>query len=126
MTDLHQHPQHALWAKIEQEKRTDQLIKVVSKSSWSITFIFLLIFAGLAGYEAYYTLSLYQEGMVNFLTVFDTFMPFITVVGGICLTIAILSTVGMFLRLRTSSLSEIQMRLAALEQMIVEQAGKKD
>lgn len=126
MTDLRQHPQHALWAKIEKEKRTDQLIKVVSKSSWSVTFMFLIGFAGISGYEVYHMYSLYQKGMISASSLFDTFMPFIMVIGGICLTIAILSTVGTFFRLRTSSLSEIQLRLAALEEMMVEQAGKKD
>jgi uncharacterized membrane protein len=40
------------------------------------------------------------------------------VVGVLGLLVAILSTVGIFLRLRTASLSEIQLRLAALEEMI--------
>lgn len=123
MTDLHQNPQHALWAKIEQEKRTDNLIRRVSKGSWLVTFVFLLGFAGLAGYETYIALDRYRMGAVSIQNIFDALIPFIAVVGGICLVIAILSTVAVFLRLRTSSLSEIQLRLTALEEMIME--GKK-
>jgi len=36
----------------------------------------------------------------------------------LCLLIAALSTVGVFLRQRTASLAEIQLRLAALEDML--------
>jgi hypothetical protein len=40
------------------------------------------------------------------------------VLGVLSLLIAVLSTVGIFLRLRTASLTEIQLRLAALEQVL--------
>ena len=46
-------------------------------------------------------------------------MPTVAVLGILSLLVATLSTVGIFLRLRTASLSEIQLRLAALEEMIV-------
>ncbi len=45
-------------------------------------------------------------------------MPFIMVLGVVALLIAVLSTVGIFLRMRTTTLSEIQLRLAALERML--------
>ena len=38
------------------------------------------------------------------------------------LLVAVLSTVGVFLRFRTASLAEIQLRLAAVEQMLTDQA----
>ncbi len=47
-------------------------------------------------------------------------MPLIAVTGVLSVLIATVSTVGIFLRLRTASLAEIQVRLAALEQMLLE------
>lgn len=45
-------------------------------------------------------------------------MPLVVVLGTISLLIATLSTVGIFFRLRTASLAEIQLRLAALEDVL--------
>lgn len=45
-------------------------------------------------------------------------MPLIAVVGVLSLLIATPSTVGVFLRLSTASLAGIQLRLAALEDML--------
>ena len=47
--------------------------------------------------------------------------PLLVVVGVTALLIAILSTIGMFVRIRTASLAEIQLRLAALEQVLTGQ-----
>jgi hypothetical protein len=45
-------------------------------------------------------------------------MPLFDVLWKLSLLVAGLSTVGIFLRLRTASLSEIQLRLAALEELV--------
>ena len=45
-------------------------------------------------------------------------MPFLGLPWRRCLLFVALSTVGVFLRQRTASLSEIQLRLAALEEML--------
>lgn len=50
--------------------------------------------------------------------VYDAALPLVAVVGVLSLLIATLGTVGIFLRLRTASLSEIQLRLANLEDMV--------
>jgi hypothetical protein len=42
------------------------------------------------------------------------------VLGELSLLVAVLATVGVFLRFRTASLAEIQLRLAALEGMVGE------
>jgi hypothetical protein len=44
--------------------------------------------------------------------------PLIIALGKLSLLIATMATVAIFLRLRTSSLAEIQLRLAALEDML--------
>ncbi len=49
-------------------------------------------------------------------------LPLVAVVGSISLLIAILATVGVFLRFCTASLSEIQLRMAALEERFLAQS----
>jgi hypothetical protein len=51
-------------------------------------------------------------------------LPFITVVGIFSFLVAVLSTIGMFLRFRTASLAEIQTRLAAMEKMLTSEQAE--
>ena len=46
--------------------------------------------------------------------------------GLVSVLIATLATVAVFLRLRTASLNEIQLRLAALEEMLADERRAKD
>jgi uncharacterized membrane protein len=58
-----------------------------------------------------------------FVQLFEQFSPpFIIVLGVLSVLVGTLSTVGIFLRLRTASLVDIQLRLAALEDML---AGRR-
>jgi hypothetical protein len=57
-------------------------------------------------------------GAATIAAVWQTALPVVTVVGVLSLLIAVLSTVGIFLRLRTASLGEIRLRLGALEDML--------
>lgn len=50
-------------------------------------------------------------------------MPLVIALGILSVLIATVSTIGMFVRMRTASLHEIQLRLAALEEMIVSRSG---
>ena len=45
-------------------------------------------------------------------------LPLVYVVGLVSLLIAVLSTIGVFIRSRTATLGEIQLRLAALESIL--------
>jgi len=56
------------------------------------------------------------------MTVAGMAMPLIGVLWTLSLLVSALTTVGVFLRLRTASLSEIQLRLAALEEMLTAQS----
>ena len=111
--------QEAMWSKIEAEKRRDRLVQGVSIVAWAVTLAVLLVFTVMVGINVSKTLALMRVGAVASDALVETIMPFIAVVGTVSLLIAVLSTVGIFLRLRTSSLSEIQWRLAALEQMLM-------
>jgi ABC-type proline/glycine betaine transport system permease subunit len=107
-----------VWAMIEREKRRERFLRRVSVGAWSVTGGAVTIFGVATGLEVWRTARHAMAGLVTWSAVFETAMPVVAVVGILGLLLAIGSTAGIFLRLRTASLSEIQMRLAALEEMV--------
>jgi uncharacterized membrane protein len=106
------------WAWVEREKRIDRFIRRVSIAAWSVTFLIVLGFAVLTGMQVVEMVRLTAGANLPFAVVTASAMPLIIVLGFLSVLIATLSTIAIFLRLRTSSLAEIQLRLAALEEMI--------
>ena len=119
MTRINEKSKDAIWEMIDREKKKDILIKRVSKIGWIGTVVMLLFFLTITLIDLSLMLERYDLGLVSRESVIDTVVPFAIVLGGLCLIIAILSTVGVFLRMRTTSLLEIQQRLTNLEQMVV-------
>jgi hypothetical protein len=106
------------WAIIENEKRRDRFIRLVNIVAWTSTFLIAGIIATLVGVQV---VELAKGGMLGALpwtSVVAAAMPFLDILWKLSLLIAALSTVGIFLRLRTASLTEIQLRLATLESML--------
>jgi hypothetical protein len=106
------------WALIDAEKRRDRRLRRLSIVAWSITFAIVLLITVLIGIQVSSMVRAFGAGMVPIMAVIGAAMPLIIVVGLLSVLIATLSTVGIFLRMRTASLSEIQLRLAALEEML--------
>jgi hypothetical protein len=107
-----------VWAAIENEKRRDRLIRRMATAGWSVTFVLLLIVGVFTGLSVSHTVRLAVVGVVPWMSVFGVALPFVIVCGVVSLLIATLSTVGVFLRMRTTTLNEVQLRLAALEQVL--------
>ena len=107
-----------VWAAIDQEKRRDRLIRRISVAAWTATFVLILLLALLVGVSEAQMIKAVLAGQLPWMTVLGIAMPLIIVLGIVSLLIATLSTVGIFLRMRTTTLSEIQLRLAALETML--------
>jgi len=105
---------------IESEQRRDRFVRRISVVAWSVTFLMLLAFASLVAFEVSHAYSAVEVGAATIGNVLALTMPLIAVTGVLSVLIATVSTVGVFLRLRTASLAEIQVRLAALEQMLLE------
>ncbi|HEV8365405.1 MAG TPA: hypothetical protein VGQ52_17945 [Gemmatimonadaceae bacterium] len=106
------------WALIDAEKRRDRFIRRLSVIAWSVTFTIVVVFAGL-------TLPGFVEmargalaGNLPWITVVGIATPFMSTLLILSVLVAALSTVGVFLRFRSASLAEIQLRLAALEDML--------
>ena len=112
-----------VWQMIEADKRRDRRLRRLTVAAWSVTLLVVLIFAGMIGREVMRTIQLEEVGVAPPGAVLDAVMPLVGVVGGLSLLIAVLGTVGVFLRLRTASLHEIQLRLSALEEMLAERGS---
>jgi hypothetical protein len=90
----------------------------VAVSAWIITLVFVIALAVLVSIQVAQMARAAMVGAVPWLSVIGIAMPLIIVLGILSVLVASLSTIGMFLRMRTASLTEIQLRLAALETMI--------
>jgi len=112
------------WALIEREKRRDRFIRRVSIIAWSVTGAIVLVFAVLVGAQMLEFARAAAQGEVPWATVWAMGIPLLTVVGLLSALVATLSTIAIFLRLRTSSLSEIQLRLAALEDILSAESSR--
>jgi hypothetical protein len=106
------------WAMIDKEKRRDRFIRRVSVTAWTVTFLIAVVFTVMVGKGVADMARAASVGAVPWSAVTGMAMPLVIVLGFLSLLIATLSTVGIFLRLRTASLAEIQLRLAALEEML--------
>jgi hypothetical protein len=106
------------WSAIEKEKRIDGIVRRVSIAAWTTTFILVSLFAVIVGVQVVEMMAAVQAGVAPRAAIIGSAMPLLVVLGVLSLLIATLSTVGVFLRLRTASLAEIQLRLAALEDML--------
>jgi hypothetical protein len=89
--------------------------------AWTTTFILVLLIAGMVGMQVLEMRKAAAVGAVPWMAVMGSALPLVDVLWKLSLLVATLSTVGIFLRLRTSSLTEIQLRLASLEEMLASQ-----
>jgi hypothetical protein len=110
------------WDIIENEKRRDALIRRACIVAWSVTFGMVLLLAAVLSPAAVQMVRGAMSGDLPWITAAGTLFPLIDVLWKLSLLVATLTTVGVFLRLRSASLADIQLRLAALEQMIGSQS----
>ena len=111
-------PRQDPWAFVDREKRLDRIFRRVAIVAWSVAVLIMLMFTVLFAFQMADLLRGVAAGQMPWLVVFGLAMPFVIVVGCFSVLVATLATIAIFLRLRTASLTEIQVRLAALEEMI--------
>jgi hypothetical protein len=107
-----------VWPGIENERRRDRLVRKVAVAAWSVTGALVLLLGVAVGLQVALVARAAVAGALPWTAVFGVAMPFIIVLGILSVLIATLATIGVFLRLRTASLADIQLRLAALEEML--------
>jgi uncharacterized BrkB/YihY/UPF0761 family membrane protein len=120
MSDTMKNASNSAWDAIENEKKRDQFIRRVCKAAWIVTGVLALFFAILVGIQVVELArgALAGGGEVPWIAVAGVAMPFVISLGMLSVLIATVTTIGMFVRMRTASLHEIQLRLAALEEML--------
>ncbi len=118
MNKINETTNDPVWEMIGKEKKKDNKLKIVSRVAWGTTLLVLMVFLLFTVMDFTKQIDLYHKGIVPYEGVLKTFVPFLIILGSLSLIIAIISTVGTFLRLRTTSLLEIQQRLSNLEEMI--------
>jgi hypothetical protein len=106
------------WEAVERERRLDRMVRWICVAAWGVTLALTACYAVLIGNEVIHALRLQRVGAAGVETVMTAAGPLVIALGVLALLVAALSTVGVFLRFRTAALSEIQLRLAALEAML--------
>jgi len=108
----------AVWKMIEKEKRKDKSISRISTVAWAITLLVVCAFMVLTFMDFSHNMNLYKKGVTSYQSVISTLVPFLIILGVFSLIVAIVMTIGRFMRLRTANLLEIQQRLTLLEQSL--------
>lgn len=114
------------WEIIEREKKRDTVVRRVGLTAWIITFVLAVIFAVLVVSGGFMAAKDLLDRGASFEFFPDLLKPLVISLGTVSLVLALASTMVIFLRVRTASLNEIQLRLAALEDMLVARADKID
>jgi hypothetical protein len=103
---------------LARERRVDTLIRTVCVTAWSITFAVAAGYAALVWTQVAQIRAKVAVGVLSSEAVVAAILPLVMALGVLTLLIAALTTVGVFLRFRGATLHDIQLRLAALEDMI--------
>ena len=108
-----------VWAQVDKDRRIDRRLRTISIVAWTITIVVTLAFIALTGLQLAQFVRSVMAGHMPVSVLAGAAFPMVIVLGLLSALIATLATVGIFLRLRTASLVEIQRRLAALEEMLM-------
>ncbi len=114
-----------VWAAIDADKRRDRTLRRITVTAWTITLGLVLVLGLVVGLSVADTVRLAAVGAAPWLSVAGAALPLVVVLGVVALLVATLGTVGIFLRMRTATLGEIQLRLAALEEMLAPPADRR-
>jgi hypothetical protein len=111
-------PRDRLWQAIERERARDTLVRRICVGAWTATGIIILLFALMTSATVVEMARGAMRGDVPWATVVSVAMPFLGALWTLSLLVATLSTVAMFFRQRAASLTDIQARLASLEEVL--------
>jgi hypothetical protein len=116
--------QEDTFAWLEAEQKRAGKLRSIGYTAWIVTFVVIALYAVMVGIQA---VTLIGQGgqevfsLMGLTMLVGMITPLLVVVGVTALLIAVLSTIGVFVRVRTASLAEIQLRLAALEHALTRQ-----
>lgn len=107
-----------LWQQIEKDKNKYTMVLFVSAFAWFATIAVLSYIGYLSFLEHQMVVKLYNVGIKEQIDVFEAKKSIVFIVFASTMIVACLMTVVVFMRQRSASLHEIQMRLAMVEQHI--------
>ena len=109
-----------LWKSVEQDKLKYKIFMFISLAAWTIA-IGVLVYIGYLFYLDYqHIIGQYNVGLANNINLYEAKKDILTIVLSISIIFACLSTLVVIMRQRSSSLHDIQIRLAMVEQHISE------
>lgn len=111
------------WALIEKEREAERSLRRVARTAWIVAFVVMGTFVVTTLVQVIEMARAAAVGAVPWSTAMALATPLLTQLGILSVLVATLSTIGMFTRLRAASLAEIQLRLAALEEMLMKNGG---
>lgn len=117
-------PMSRAWSRIEAEQRSDRLFRRLTIAGWSATGLVVLLLVSFGVIQLRAAMRFLEVGASNLGMVIGGTIPIVLAVGAFCALGATLATIGLFLRMRSASMHEIQLRLAALEDLLT-QVGTK-
>lgn len=107
-----------VWNMIRREERYDRFLRLAATLAWILTLGLLVTWGVMVASEVSQLQRLVEIGVAQQRDVFRATIPLIAAAGTVTLILAVLATIGIFIRMRAATLGEIQLRLAALEAMI--------
>jgi hypothetical protein len=110
-------PSARLMDRIEEERARDRAINRIARIAWTATFVVVTAWIILTAIQIR-TMAPMMGGLGT-AAMLGMATPVLFVVFGLSVLIATLSTIGSFLRQRRASFDEIQLRLAALEELLM-------
>lgn len=118
MTDqTHSHADGA-WTAIERDKKADRFNRRICVGAWVATFASVFAYGVIAAVQVTRILSGNGEAFFRGAMTFGMATQFILMFGIVSALVATLATIGVFMRMRTTTMAEIQLRLAALEDIL--------
>jgi peptidoglycan biosynthesis protein MviN/MurJ (putative lipid II flippase) len=120
-----QDPAEELSSWLDRERSIDRRVRRVSKIAWTTALVAVILYGILIISRIIHYLTEMRRASDGDLppgylatVVLDQVLPLVAVVGVFSFLVAVLSTIGMFLRFRTASLAEVQTRLTAMEKVL--------
>ncbi len=125
MNEKPQSVSQELWSHVELERRKDRRVRRISIAAWSVTGLAIAFYATIVVQQFSQYQRMVASGMMPAGAEWNAFTPLAGVIGIVALFVATLATIGMFFRLRTSSLEELKVRLTSLEDLVVDHIESK-
>jgi hypothetical protein len=113
------------WALIDEEKRRDESLRRIAKTAWIVAVTVVVVYGTVTAIQVWEMMQSFLGGMLPMSTAAAMATPFLISLGILSVLVATVTTIGTFMRLRTTSLHEIQLRLAAIEGMIAARSEPK-